>query len=174
MQAPTIETERLILQSVSPALFEDHFQNMSDPRVVKFIGGGAPQSRVEAWRRFCQAAGMWVLLGYGYWAFTDRATGKMLGMGGLANFERGMAELEGAPESGWALAAEAWGKGIATEAMGAVFDWADQNLEAPEIRCIISPDNRASLRVAAKLGFVAFAETSDAFGDVIVHRRVRA
>ncbi len=174
MQAPLLETERLILRGVTPALFEDHFRNMSDPRVMAFIGNGAPQSRMEAWRRFCQAAGMWVLIGYGYWAITDRRSGRMIGMGGLARFEREMPELEGFPEAGWAFAADAWGKGIATEAIGAALNWADAHLDAPEIRCIISPDNHASIRVSEKLGFVKFAETSDALGDVHVFRRTRA
>ncbi|NCX50981.1 MAG: GNAT family N-acetyltransferase, partial [Burkholderiaceae bacterium] len=58
-------------------------------------------------------------------AFLDRETGAFLGNGGLAQFERGIPELGGFPEAGWAFVPAAWGKGYATEAMGAIFNWAD-------------------------------------------------
>ena len=98
----------------------------------------------------------------------------MLGNGGLARFERGIAELEGVPEAGWALAASAWGKGLATEAMSAVLAWADQTGTIPEVRCIIDPDNAASKAVARKIGFTQFASTQDPLGPVDVFRRAFA
>jgi RimJ/RimL family protein N-acetyltransferase len=169
--APIIETERLILRPLDRALFDDHFINMSDPRVMAFIGNGQPQSRIEAWRRFCQGAGLWALIGYGYWAFTERATGRMIGMGGLAQFEREMPALDGVPEAGWAFAADQWGKGIATEAMQPVLEWADTHIDAPAIRCIISPNNIASIKVAEKCGFCFVCEAEDASGIVHVFER---
>lgn len=161
MLPPTILTERLILAAPSASFFEQHLATMSDPRVTERIGSGQPQSRVEAWRRYCQAAGMWSLVGYGYWAVLDRATGAMIGFGGLARFERGLTELDGAPEAGWAFNADWWGRGLATEFVGAVVRWADAALGDPEVRCIIAPDNTASFRVAERNGFV---ET-----DMVVH-----
>lgn len=155
MVPPTILTERLILAAPSASFFEQHFATMSDPRVTERIGTGEPQSRLEAWRRYCQAAGLWSLVGYGYWAVLDRATGTMIAFGGLANFERGIDALDGAPEAGWAFNPDWWGRGLATEFVGAVVRWADATLSAPEVRCIVSPDNVASLHVAARNGFVA-------------------
>lgn len=67
------------------------------------------------------------------------ASGNFLGNGGLAWFDRGVAGLEGVPEAGWAFIPDAWGKGLATEAMAAVLAWGDTALKAPEIRCIIDP-----------------------------------
>lgn len=83
--------------------------------------------------------------------FHVRETGAFLGSGGLASFERGIPELEGFPEAGWAFV-DAWGQGLATEAIAAVLDWADESLGHPEIRCIIDAGNVASQRVADKLG----------------------
>lgn len=161
MVPPTILTDRLILAAPSASFFEQHFATMRDPRVSERIGSGEPQSRVEAWRRYCQAAGMWSLVGYGYWAVLHRASGTMIGFGGLANFERGIAQLEGAPEAGWAFNADWWGRGLATEFVGAVVRWADTTLPARELRCVISPDNLASYRVASRNGF--------AQGGIVVH-----
>src|SRR3546814_3070773 len=78
-------------------------------------------------------------MGYGYWVFADRADDRLVGMGGLAYFCRGIAELEGFPEAGWAFDADHWGAGLATEAMGAALGWADAHLDAAEVRCIIDP-----------------------------------
>jgi RimJ/RimL family protein N-acetyltransferase len=97
--------------------------------------------------------------------FADRATDRLIGMGGLSYFCRGIAELEGVPEAGWAFDADHWGAGYATEAMTAALGWADANLGA-EVRCIIDPGNRASERVSAKLGFRRIGE-SDALGEVV-------
>ncbi len=173
MKAPTLETNRLVLKSVELDLFEQQYAFMGDPRVMAFIGGGKPRTRQESWMKFCQSAGMWTLLGYGYWAMTDRATGAMIGMGGLGRFERGIAELDGHPEAGWAFSADSWGRGLATEAMAAVLGWADAHLDASEIRCIIDPENTASVRVAEKNGFQWMAEVESDLGPSIVMRRTR-
>jgi RimJ/RimL family protein N-acetyltransferase len=100
----------------------------------------------------------------------DRESGTFLGNGGLAQFERGIPELEGFPEAGWSLVPAAWGRGLATEAMAEILRWADSEL-ASEIRCIIDPDNTASHRVAAKLGFEAFADKEDELGKITIYRR---
>jgi RimJ/RimL family protein N-acetyltransferase len=172
MIAPVLETERLILRGVLLELFEQQYSFMSDPRVMAFIGGGKPRSRQESWQKYCQSAGMWSLLGYGYWAITDRTSGVMIGMGGLGRFERGIEELEGYPEAGWAFSAESWGKGIATEAMQAVFSWADAVLKVNEIRCIIDPENLPSIRVAEKCNFSPICEVENELGRSIVLRRL--
>ena len=174
MTPPTILTERLILAAPQASFFEAHLVTMSDPRVTARIGTGAPQSRIEAWRRYCQAAGLWSLVGHGYWQVLDRATGAVIGLGGLARFERGMAELEGVPEAGWAFNADWWGRGIASEFLAAVVAWSDATLAAPEVRCIIDPANAASIRVAEKAGFVAIGEARhDGLGSIVFTRRRR-
>lgn len=167
--APILHTERLTLAPLSLDHWEAYAGAWADPVMTTFIGG-KPRTRQESWVKFSQGIGLWSLVGYGYWAFLDRATGQFLGNGGLARFERGIAELEGYPEAGWAFVPAAWGKGLATEAMAAVLDWADDALKS-EIRCIIDPGNVASQKVAAKLGFQHFADSDGVIGPVGVYRR---
>ena len=156
--APTLTTPRLILRPVSLEDWEPYAAAWADPEMTRFIGGG-PRDRTTRWAKFIAAAGLWPVCGFGYWTFADRKTGAWLGTGGLARFERGLAELEGHIEAGWALAPQAWGQGYATEAMAAALDWATAALAAPEVRCIIDPGNAASHAVATKLGFAQFGET---------------
>jgi RimJ/RimL family protein N-acetyltransferase len=123
------------------------------PETIRFIGGVA-QSDQEVWFRLLRYGGMWPLQGYGFWVFEDQVTGEFLGEGGLMNAMRDVAGLQGIPEAGWALMPHAGNRGIATEAMSAVLDWADAQLSAERTGCIIDPGNAASLRVADKLGYV--------------------
>ncbi|MDI1294908.1 MAG: GNAT family N-acetyltransferase [bacterium] len=154
---PTLTTDRLILRPHGIADFDACGQLWADADVVRHIGG-TPQDRQAVWFRILRYAGMWSLLGYGMWVVQDRATGAFLGEAGLLNACRGLPQLEGMPEAGWVLAPAAWGQGLATEAMRAVLDWADAHLDAPSIRCIIEPGNRASIKVAEKLDFFALAD----------------
>jgi RimJ/RimL family protein N-acetyltransferase len=93
------------------------------------------------------------VLGFGYWAVRERASGRFVGDVGMADFKRVMEPPLDAPESGWALATWAHGRGFATEALRAVLAWGDAHLSSPRTVCIISPENVASIRVADKCGY---------------------
>lgn len=172
MIAPTLTTDRLSIEPMSLAHWEAYAAAWSDPRMTEFIGG-EPRDRNTSWGKMLQGIGLWSLFGYGYWSFIERKSGTFVGNGGLAQFERGIAELRGSPEAGWAFAPDAWGKGYATEAMTAILEWADA-AKLGEIRCIIDVGNTASHNVAAKLGFEKFAASHDVIGNLFIYRRVPA
>lgn len=161
---PVIETARLRLREHRLSDKEAHVAMWADARVTRFIGG-EPRTPDVSWGKFLSAAGLWPVMGFGYWVFADKVSDRLIGMGGLSYFGRGIAELEGVPEAGWAFDADHWGGGLATEAMRAVLAWADEHLAA-EVRCIIEPGHGASERVAAKLGFALLGE-SDALAEVV-------
>ncbi len=167
--APTLTTPRLILRPIGPEDWEPYAAAWSDPVMTQYAGG--PRDRNTNWNRLSAAAGLWSLCGCGYWSFVERATGRWIGLGGLGRFERGVEELEGQIEAGWAIIPDAWRKGYATEAMAAALDWADTVLGIPEVRCIIDPDNVASVVVAEKLGFAKLSSTADSIGPVDVFRK---
>ena len=170
MIAPTLTTARLFITPTTLDHWEAYAAAWADPRMTEFIGS-EPRNRTTSWGKFLQGIGLWPLFGYGYWSFVDRANGKFLGNGGLAQFERGIAGLEGFPDAGWAFVPDAWGRGLATEAMAAVLAWSDTELKAPEVRCIIDPGNAASERVAAKLGFVKIGKAEDTIGRTYLYSR---
>ena len=162
---PVIETDRLRLRPGRLADKDTHIDMWADARVTRFIGG-EPRAPDVSWGKFLSSAGLWPVRGCGYGVFADRASDALIGMGGLCYFCRGIPELEGRPEAGWAFDADHWGAGYATEAMTAALNWADANLDAADVRCIIDLGNDASERVAAKLGFRRIGE-SDALGHVV-------
>lgn len=154
---PVLCTDRLLLRPHRPSDFDACCALWGDADVVRHIGGAVQESQA-VWFRILRYAGMWSLLGYGMWVLEERATGAFLGEAGLLSACRGLPELDGVPEAGWVLAPDVWGRGIASEAMRAILDWADVDLAAPSIRCIIEDGNDASVRVAEKLGFRKFAD----------------
>jgi len=169
-EAPVLLTERLRLRPHVRADYPLCRTLWQHPETIRFIGGTA-QDDQAVWFRLLRYGGMWAMQGYGFWVFEDRATGAYLGEGGLMEAMRGLPGLADMPEAGWALMPEAGGKGIATEGLRAIFDWADAHLADARIGCIIDPGNAPSLRVAAKLGFTE-AERPDFHGKpiMVLHR----
>lgn len=171
MTGPRIETARLVLRPHVPGDFADIARLWGDPAVTRFIGG-RPSTAEESWARLLRYLGLWPALGFGYFAVTDRATGAFLGDVGLADFHRDIApSLVGMAEAGWVLAPEAWGRGIATEALMAVLDWYRATPAARPVACIVAPDNAGSLRVARRCGFVEWLETIYRGQATVVMRR---
>jgi len=95
--------------------------------------------------------------GFGLWAVVQKSDRQVMGFCGLSHFPdvAGRAETE----IGYRLARSYWGQGFATEAARAVRDYAFQTLCLPRVVSIIHPQNRASIRVAEKLGMQFEKET---------------
>lgn len=157
---PAIETERLRLRGHELADFPASAAMWADPEVTRYIGG-APSSREDSWARFLRYSGHWALLGFGYWLIEEKASGRFVGEAGFGDFKREIApSLEGAPEQGWVLAPWAHGQGYASEAARATLAWAQAHFGAVATVCMIAPNNKASIRVAEKLGYGEFARTT--------------
>lgn len=174
MSPPTLETPRLRLRPHRPDDLDACAALWADPGVTRFITGRA-MTREETWARLLRYAGHWAWLGFGYWAVEEKARGAFIGELGFADFKReGLPRLAGRPELGWALSPAVHGRGYATEALGAALAWGDANLPAAETACIISPDNLASLRVAAKLGYREMERVTRSGGETVLFVRARS
>ncbi len=87
-------------------------------------------------------------LWYTAWGIYLRETGAMIGD---ADF-KGLPP-DGYPEIGYGLESPYWGRGYATEAVGALCHWALEQPGVTAIEAETAPDNAASQRVLTKLGF---------------------
>lgn len=158
--APLLETARLRLRAHRPEDWNDCAAMWGDPAVTRHISGKT-FSREEVWSKLLRLAGLWALLGYGYWAVEERASGRFVGEVGFADFKRTIEpSLDGMPEAGWVLATWAHGVGFATEAVGAALAWGDAHLGSRRTVCMIDPEHRASIRVAEKCGYREFRRTA--------------
>lgn len=167
---PILETERLRLRGHTLSDFEALAAMWADPVVVRHISG-KPSTREECWNRLIRYAGLWPLLGYGYWVIEEKASGRFAGDGGFADFKREIDPPIDAPEQGWALAPWAHGRGFASEAVAAMIVWAETHFRRRDFMCIISPDNAASIRVAEKVGYREITRTTFKGEPTIMFRR---
>lgn len=151
--APVLQTQRLSLRPHRADDFHPSVTMFADPAVTRYIGG-KPSTSQETWMRMLRYPGLWALLGYGYWAIEERATGTFIGEVGFADFKRDFTpSISGIPEAGWVIAPNAQGRGFATEACQAAHAWASEQIASSRAVCIIAPDNAASIRVAQNCGY---------------------
>jgi RimJ/RimL family protein N-acetyltransferase len=170
--APILETPRLRLRAHRIDDYDACAAMWGHPDVARFIGG-RPSTAEEAWSRLLRYAGLWALLGFGYWAVERRSDSRFVGDVGFADFRREISpSMEGLPEMGWALAPDLHGQGYASEAVSAALDWCDTRFGASV--CIIDPANAASIRVAQKTGFRELANALYRGELTIMYRRERA
>ena len=159
----TLETERLILRQWREADFEPYAEICADPEVMRYLGG-KPFTRLEAWRHLAYLIGHWQLRGYGHWAVEERSSGKMIGRLGFFN-------PEGWPgfEIGWTLSRESWGKGYATEGARRALHHAFTEMGRDHVISLIHPENKASIRVAERLGEKVEGKTEIVGIDVLIY-----
>ena len=155
---PILESARLQLRAHTEADLPAMVNMWADPAVVRYLGT-APQNSQETWMRYLRYLGHWAHFGYGYWAIEERATGRFVGEAGFADYHRiTKPQITLAPEIGWVLAAEAHGKGYATEAAQAVLAWSAMAFrKARAVRCLIEQGHTESRHVALKCGFTDLA-----------------
>ena len=174
MNIPVIETERLVLRAHRIEDFEALAAMWGDPLVARFIGG-KPCTREESWARLLRYAGLWPLLGFGYWAIELKGGTGFVGDVGFAHWHRDITpSLDGMPEGGWVLAAPAQGRGLATEAVGAALAWFDRAFVGRATTCIVAEDNLASIQVAQKNGYREATRTQFKGSAVVLFRRSAA
>ena len=152
--APTLESERLILRDRRFEDFPDFLAMQKDQRLQRYITG-EPLSDEDAWQKFIRMTGHWALMGYGMWVIEERESGAFVGETGFAEFHRDIEPSHiGVPEMGWLVSPDFQGKGYASEAVRAAIAWGDGHFREVGMCCIINPDNKPSIRVAEKAGFV--------------------
>jgi ribosomal-protein-alanine N-acetyltransferase len=92
----------------------------------------------------------WDRYGYGLWTFRDKGAGEFIGRGGLRNVNVGGNDEV---ELAYALRAEYWGRGLATEMAAAILAVGFERLALTDVVAFTLPTNRASRRVMEKAGF---------------------
>jgi RimJ/RimL family protein N-acetyltransferase len=148
MDIPTLDTARLRLVAPASRHFESYAALVADGAFMQHLEQG-PLGRTEAHRKLCAIVGHWQLRGWGNFVVEERDTGVLVGIVGINDWE-GWPE----PELGWWTVPAAWGKGYAAEAARAVLGLAQTRYGRKRLISLIRPTNRASIRVAEKLGAV--------------------
>jgi RimJ/RimL family protein N-acetyltransferase len=144
MHIPTLTTGRLTLRVPVMEDFPAYARLMASPRAV---GMGGPFDTRAAWGIFCHGVALWRFFGHGALMIDLSATGECVG---LVEINHGPLFPE--KELGWQIYEGHEGKGYATEAAGALRDWAYGTLALPTLVSYIDPRNSRSVAVAERLG----------------------
>lgn len=143
-----LTTERLRLEPFDDCHF-DGLQAMNrEPEVARYLSG-QPETPEQTRAAIALVKGRWAQHGFSWWAFVERASGRVVGAGCIQYLGRDPANPY---EIGWRLAPDKWGQGLASEAARAMAGWAFGHLEAPLLVAVCKPDNHASAKVMARLG----------------------
>ncbi len=143
-----VETERLRGEPIGDAHNQALSALLGDPRVGATLGGVLSPRQVAALTD--TMAQHWGRHGFGYWVWREKATGAVIGRGGLSRTRVGGRDEV---EVGWAVVPARWGEGFASELGGASVDHAFTALGLDELVAFTLPANHGSRRVMDKLGF---------------------
>ena len=165
MTEPIVVTERLELWQPQ-ATDLDALVRLLAPAAVRQYLGSAPPTPADTFARLARNAGSWALYGYGTFVVRERGAREVVGSCGVFHSWRGFAGFDDVAEAGWIFAQPVWGRGYATEAATGALHWFDLMHGPQRVVCMIEPDNRASHRLAARLGFATYGEHR--FDDALV------
>ena len=148
----TLETNRLRLRARTLDDLEAILAMDADSEVRRFIGGPPDPitQRIEVHKNLVLGLPRFEWR----WAVEWRDQPGFLGQIGLKP-----CHLPDCSELTWRLVRRAWGQGIATEAVGAMLDHARAELGVRALVAFIEAGNRASRRVAEKMGLQPAGET---------------
>lgn len=146
---PLIETPRLALHRLTTGDADFIFELLNEPSFLRFIGDKGVRTREDACR-YILAGPMasYDRFGFGLYRVGRKDSGESIGMCGLLKRD----SLEDV-DVGFAFLPRFWSRGFAFESAAAVLAHGRQTWGLKRILAITSPDNEASIRLLAKLGF---------------------
>ncbi len=133
---------------------DDFLFIFGDPKVMAAFGVEIfNREQMERWTR--RNLDHQARYGYGLFSVMLKSEGLLIGDCGLEHMEMDGVQ---ATELGYDFRSDYWNQGFATEAAGAVRDYAFEALRLPQLISLIRAGNTASRRVAEKIGMRCAAE----------------
>lgn len=146
---PVLETERLRLRELVAGDDVALFEVFRDHEVMRYYDvepmtdiGAAEELIREMQQRYAERKGI-------RWAIINGLDGGFLGTVGFNRID----VVSRAAVIGYEIGRPAWGRGFATEAVGAVVKFGHEKLGVRRIEAAVMLGNEASARVLSKVGF---------------------
>jgi ribosomal-protein-alanine N-acetyltransferase len=148
-----IDTDRLLLRRFTLEDLPAYTEIRRQPAFCRYLLGGAAGAKNAEKRArevIKQCLRHYDDAPIGVYAVIDKASGQLIGHGGLRYVEEIAAD-----ELLYGLTPAVWGQGLATELCQAVLDARQQDPKAAAVtKAIVIPENLASVRVLEKAGFI--------------------
>jgi len=150
-EAPSIQTNRLLLRPWRPSDLEPFAAMNNDPRVREFFPSLLTREHSDSTVE--RTIDEFNKNGFGWWAVEVSGVAPFIGFIGLT-YARFESHFTPCVEIGWRIAFEHWGRGYATEGAHAALSFGFDRLQFTEIVAFTAVDNERSRRVMDKLGMV--------------------
>ncbi|WP_342514898.1 GNAT family protein [Sporosarcina sp. FSL K6-1522] len=147
---PTLTTARLRLTEVHANHAPTIFEILSNPNVVKYYGMDPFHSMEQEEQIVQHFKNIYELKRGIRWAIIIERENKFVGTIGLNNLAVGMKRAE----VGFEIHPDFWRSGVTSEALQAVLDYAFEELNLHRMGAVTFPENRASIGLLKKYGFV--------------------
>jgi ribosomal-protein-alanine N-acetyltransferase len=148
---PELGTARVLLRRFRADDLNDVFAYIGDPEVTRYlIVETQTLDQTRAWLRDrLDSYGAGAAAGWWAWAIVHRQEDKVVGGCAMRNIDWN----SGRGEIAYAVACRYWRRGIATEALTALLEFAFTKLKLNRIEAMVLPENATSCALLEKLGF---------------------
>ena len=149
-----LQTERLYLRPWRESDFEALRPIFTDPRVVRYTDGSPwTDDKLRGLVRWGMEHRSGTVPGFFNCPLIYREGDVVIGRAGINPLWYGPGNADqNEPETEWTLAAETWGKGLATEIGKAMIVYGFETAGFDHLIALAHPENAASLRVMQKIG----------------------
>jgi len=157
-----LESERLTMRPFEESDLDWLINHRTDEYVAAFLGGLDLQTPEFVEKRMRFYMDCFDRLGFSMCLTSLTETGTKIGVTGLQPLEK-----TGLIEVGYSFEREHWGKGLATEAALAWFEFGFGKAGLDRIVAVADPENKGSTRVMEKMG-MKFEKTAFSYGMKVV------
>jgi [ribosomal protein S5]-alanine N-acetyltransferase len=162
----SIETQRMRLSRWQPCDAVAFRPIAQDPQVMRYVNNGEPWSDAKVRDFIARQMRHIAQNGFCFWKIQRKPDGRLIGLCGLQALRLGS---RWEVEIGWWLTPPNWGRGLASEAAGAVMRVAPGTLNIERIVAIAIPENYASRRIMQKIGMRYERNVCHRGFDVVLH-----
>lgn len=148
---PVLETQNLLLREIAETDAEDLLSIHGDAQHMKWFGSD-PLTDIDGARRLIQTFATWreEPASGTRWGLQLRSLPGLIGTCGLFRWNRNWRMCV----VGYEISPLHQGRGYMSEALAAVLAWGFREMGLNRVEANVHPDNRASLAVLSRLGFV--------------------
>jgi ribosomal-protein-alanine N-acetyltransferase len=154
---PVLETEGLVLRNLNQEDKHDLYEIRSNPTTMQYIPRPIAKTVDDASLLIDVIVDFTAKNERINWAITEKGNNKLIGFIGYPNFKHESLRAE----IGYMLHPNFVGKGIAHEALKAAIDYGFNVINLHSIEAIIRTDNKASVKLIEKAGFIKEAHFKD-------------
>ena len=158
-----LETERLLVRELTLSDVDDLFELYSYEGMTDYMEGLYPYEEEYAYQK-AYIENMYGFFGYGMWLVFEKKSGKLIGRAGVEHREA----LDGELELGYAIGTPWQGMGYATEVCLGILTYVKEELGFDKIVSLVEPENKASVHLLQKIGFV---ERQELLLDGIIYKK---